>query len=320
MVPDRGHGGHWRVVVAVVGLTIALTCGWALLAPRAPDIPRSEYLRGKQSGYQAGGPECEPNRLERLVGPNAESERHACAKDAEEYRLTTEDLVQQTRSANAANLIVDLTYGQSLIAHWGLLAGVLTMVAAVAAAYFAWRAAKATEQSVEEAKAATRAADQSVAETKATAQRQLRAYVFVERILLTEHGIDNSTYISIKIRNTGQTPAYKFRIWTQIEYNPDRMATFDPYTLPDRQGKFARMDIGGGIMRSSPYARNAQDFGNKQELLLNDTYAHAFGRISYIDCFEKERKGRFHFLGRVRAGGIVEESEMEHADQGNEYD
>ena len=172
---------------------------------------------------------------------------------------------------------------------------------------------------VDEAKAATRAADAAVAVTRDTAQRQLRAYVFVENILLTDEGGDGSSHALLKIRNTGQTPAYRLKSHVQIEFDPDRRASFDPHRLIDNDSKAVIMDIGGGNMRGRMHTRKARDFDDKMALRSIDTYAHVFGRISYLDCFNAERKGIFHFVGHVNArasGGF----DMDHADKGNEYD
>ena len=69
------------------------------------------------------------------------------------------------------------------------------------------------------------------------------------------------------------------------------------------------------------YTRKARSFGDKVCLLAEDTYAHVFWRITYVDCFRLVRTGRFHFVGRVKARhGELDTIEMEQADQGNGYD
>lgn len=151
MVPDRGHGGHWRLVATVVGLIIASSGLWYYLGPRQPNIPTEEDFERQEPTYSAGGAECDPQWLTGLSGRHAEGIRQACADGAEEHRLKRKDLLQQARSANAAEEIVWLTVGQARAAQVGTVFGFLTLIAAVSAAWFARRAAVETGRTAEAA-------------------------------------------------------------------------------------------------------------------------------------------------------------------------
>ena len=151
MVPDRSHGVHWRVVATVIGLAVASTALWIGLQPRYPNIPANEDLQGQDPAYRAGGPECEPQWLAGLSGRYADGIRQACAEAAEEHRLKTNDLVQQTRSAVSAEAVVMLTYDQSRIALIGLLLTLWAFAAAAAAAVYARKAADETERTADTA-------------------------------------------------------------------------------------------------------------------------------------------------------------------------
>ena len=152
MVPDRSHGGHWRVVATLVGIALACMALWVALKPREPDIAAKQDLQHQHPDYRPGGPECNPQWLDGLSGRYADGIRQTCAEAAEEHRLKTNDLVQQTRSADAAETIVWLTYDQARIAQSGTLFSFLTLIAASAAAYFAWKAAQETGRSANIAK------------------------------------------------------------------------------------------------------------------------------------------------------------------------
>jgi hypothetical protein len=89
------------------------------------------------------------------------------------------------------------------------------------------RAADAAQAAVNEAKAATGAAKETVAVTQQTAERQLRTHVVVDNVLFTERGVEGASTAVIKLRNGGQTPAYKVRSSIQIEFDQDRRASFD---------------------------------------------------------------------------------------------
>jgi hypothetical protein len=182
-----------------------------------------------------------------------------------------------------------------------------------------YRTLRATRDAVDEARAATKAAEDAVDVTRETAQRQLRAYVFVDNVLVTDDGENGSSHALLKLRNTSTTPAYKVRSSVQIEFNHDRRATYNPPELEGEDQKTIMMDIGGGGYRSRPYTRKARDFTDQKSIRATDCYIHVFGKVSYADCFGIKRHGRFHFVGRAeaRSTGTIE---MDYADQGNEYD
>lgn len=65
----------------------------------------------------------------------------------EEQRLRINDLIQQTRSANAAEATVSLTFDQSRITLVGSIFGFITMIVAIAAALYARQAATEAKRS-----------------------------------------------------------------------------------------------------------------------------------------------------------------------------
>ncbi|MDP9222881.1 MAG: hypothetical protein M3P18_03325 [Actinomycetota bacterium] len=83
-------------------------------------------------------------------------------------------------------------------------------------------AEKITAESVSEMRRAADATNESVVAMKATAKRQLRAYVFVDRIDWdeTEFPFPNLATYSLIIKNSGQTPAYHFSVKGVFAWEP----------------------------------------------------------------------------------------------------
>ena len=199
--------GNWRIIVAVVGFVIGVffvgtTLAWVLW-PGAPDLPDYGWHDTATSDYQPGGSRCSPANINRL-GTHSESsgERQACEDAAEQHRLQANDLIQQTRAADAASQGVWVAYWQSKATVFGLIVGFFTLAAAAAAAYFAKLAADETKRSAN-------SAIDALSHAKETAERELRAYLFPEdaKIVLSEGNQSSLCSVSLSMRNSGQTPA-----------------------------------------------------------------------------------------------------------------
>lgn len=236
MVPDRGHGGYRRVVAAALGylskastLTVTIVAAIAAgsiflgvsLKPGQPNLTRYRGFEKQQPGYQPGGTGCDPSRLERLPIPSREAadERDRCFEAGEDYRLKANDLIQQTRSADAAEVIVGLTYQQALIAVAGLIMGFLTMVAAIAAAYYARRAAMETQRGADAADAAARAATRANERSQELFIADQRPWVHVDiivdrPIIWNPEGCDFiPTFV---LENVGKTPALNVDVFMKV--------------------------------------------------------------------------------------------------------
>ena len=220
MVPDRGHGGHWRVVATLVGIALACTALWVALKPREPDIAAKQDLQHQHPDYRPGGPECNPQWLDGLSGRYADGIRQTCAEAAEEHRLKTNDLVQQTRSADAAETIVWLTFGQSKGTQLATVFSLLTLAAAVAAAYYAGIAAFETEK-------AAAAAVKSIDIAKASADASVEANKISQQTYIA----DQRPWIAVTISPSG--PAAINQIGINFAYD----------IRVENTGKFAAFNV-----------------------------------------------------------------------------
>jgi hypothetical protein len=174
---------------------------WTNLEPRQPDLPTYQYGEGPSADYEPGGARCEPAVLAAIRdNRKAAAERERCSDAAEEHRLKSDDLVQQTRAANAADQSARTNYDLARMALWGTIGGFLTLIAASLAAYYARDAAKASRETV-------------------------TAFVAVERPRLVP-GLDGcwydeeKTYLALKAENVGKTSAYVDRLYYNVLEGP----------------------------------------------------------------------------------------------------
>jgi hypothetical protein len=134
-------------------------------------------------------------------------ERDRCQEAAEEHRLKANDLVQQTRSAEAAEAVVDLTYDQSRLMAAGTAIGFMTLVAAVFAVLYARDAAR-------EAKRSSDAAEGQLRESARVTAAELRPYLFIDRLEMETSNPEpfRQHRVTIVFKNFGKLPARSLRI------------------------------------------------------------------------------------------------------------
>jgi hypothetical protein len=193
----------WSFIGGVAFYLTAAALLYAYLAPSIPFLSRGQMQQAGQTEYRPGGSNCDPARLDLLKGTRAPVERERCQQAAEEYRLKTNDLVQQTRSAEAAEAVADLTFEQSQMMAAGTVVGFLTLVAAVYAVLYARRAA-------EEAGRSSNAAEGQLRESARVSAAELRPYLFVESIEC-EQLADRFFRCTVWFKNYGRTPARNIR-------------------------------------------------------------------------------------------------------------
>jgi hypothetical protein len=171
------------------------------LQPRQPELPRYQYTQPGKTDYQPGGRACEPSILAAIrERRQAARERERCAEEAEKHRLQSDDLVQQTRAADAAQAQVGLAFYQNRLLLFGTIGGWLTLVAAAAAAIYARDAARAANKSLDHA--------------KSVADDELRPWVKIA--VQPEWALNDRGRLTISLEvtltNLGRTPAQNVRV------------------------------------------------------------------------------------------------------------
>ena len=200
--------GNWRIFLAAIGFLVAVlglgsAIAWVLW-PGSSDLPTYGWQETAYSDYEPGGTSCQPAEINRLR-PNAKraSQREACENAAEQYRIQTNDLKQQTRAADAAVASVLIAEWQSKATVFGLIVGFYTLAAASAAAIFAKQAADETRRSAE-------AAESAVAEARRIGEAQVRCYASVGTVVL-EFERSGALLLQLVVNNAGQSPAKEVR-------------------------------------------------------------------------------------------------------------
>ena len=125
-----------------------------------------------------------------------------------------------------------------------------------------------------------------------TAERQLRAYVFVDGgslILMTTDQGRMFIQGRVVLKNFGQTPGYKFATWTRM----DVLETKSPVFRDDLEG-FGESVIGPGSKRHVPVVRGPIDTADLQAIRRGTKSIFIWGRIDYVDAFGKARYLKFY--------------------------
>jgi hypothetical protein len=131
--------------------------------------------------------------------------------------------------------------------------------------------------------------------TRKSAERQLRAYVHIENVRISQMNSGNNPQIEVFVRNYGQTPARRI---TNTYY-------CCAFNEPRERG-FARMLAGVKPVELPDLAPQAQVISNtnyfynlwasvKPFLLRRQSAFYVFGRIDYYDVFEQLRTTEFRY-------------------------
>lgn len=127
-----------------------------------------------------------------------------------------------------------------------------------------------------------------------TAQRELRAYVFIGHANLVD--FDDIPIIQIMFKNSGQTPAYNLRAWNAV-----RLAEFpltQELTHPG-EVEISRTALGPGmdLHITTPTARLTDI--RRNAIRSGRAALYAFGRADYVDAFGRDRylKWRLYYGG-----------------------
>ena len=177
MVSDSGNGSNRGGVietvkdnlkplgVIVLGIAASIYLGLTL-KPEKPNLPRYEPFDSQNGSYQPSASQCSPAALLAIRDVRKRAAKSDdCADKAEDYRLKADDLIQQSRAADAAQVQAILAYDQAWVALWATLGGLWTLIAAGLAAAYArdaaregWRSANAAECTLTETENANRLA------------------------------------------------------------------------------------------------------------------------------------------------------------------
>jgi hypothetical protein len=135
-------------------------------------------------------------------------------------------------------------------------------------------------------------ADKSLRLSSETAQRQLRAYIFIEggvvRALKTNAG-RSLIRVEFITKNSGQTPAYSFKSWAKLEILD---ATIEPLYDTPKMVDQSFDTIGPGTTREAFLSKEItnDDFAR---ICNRNQIVRVWGRYEYKDAFEAPRYFNF---------------------------
>jgi len=301
--------GYRREILAtfifiVMGFCLGPAIAWVLW-PGSPELPTYGWEETAYSNYEPGGAGCQPSQLDRLP-TNRERlrKREACEDSAEQYRIQTNDLKQQTRAADAAAASVWIAEWQSKATVFGLIVGFYTLAAAVAAAIFAKRASDETKRGAD-------AAERAIDDSRSIGEAQARAYLTVTKAGFSidceprDHPSLPAFKLKLEFRNSGQTPAVNVSYYCTAVVVPWRDRAVLPILdtiphenyvnniTPDKPSDFEASCFGIAVYWREYVAgwrtvNHNTPFGDIPMLAI-------YGVVIYDDIFGKTFRSRFVF-------------------------
>jgi hypothetical protein len=169
-----------------------------------------------------------------------------------------------------------------LIEFSTVIMGAFTFVLAIATA-FLYRATRALVKGGEQ-----------------TAERQLRAYVFVTgKGLIEQRGPEDRFIHQFEMRNTGLTPAYRLQIESLTRPLPHPLpADFDFTITPAGRNPSVMMLGSGQPVRHDSLGDEPLSRGEMQQIKTPNSGCrlYTFGTVKYDDCFHRPRYTNFCYF------------------------
>ena len=290
---------------------LALLAAGIAVLQADPAISRGTQDQAKGSSTQEPPPQAAATAPPPIsAGPKIDS---GCLRGVDKRES---DLCAQWKAADSASNAARWGWWQLIIGGVGLILGAITMGAAIAAAIYAKRAARATEKTVEisESGAAGAAETLKIAERNAnaaaaqvrvseeTAKRQLRAYVGIERVFVENIHIGGVPTANLHLKNFGRTPAYEYDVFSYAMIGPKDLSE-EKFQLPDlahaNQSTLAPSATGHAYPSiSTPWTVELDGAYRAGHLAI-----HVFGQVRYLDAFGEPRITDFRFYNNLSCGG-----------------
>jgi hypothetical protein len=180
-------------VAILAGLYTVWVGANAWLLPEPPNIAEGQPPYVASETYRPGGAQCDPEQLQRIAA-REDRERQAgeCEDKRNEYERQQSDLVQQWRSANAAEHTASYSFAQLRVS---LAESLLLLLTLAATAYAALAAA-----------AAARSADKAVAVAEQDLKEANRPRLRVEIVRIKMEPSDAQT-LWVRVSNFGERAA-----------------------------------------------------------------------------------------------------------------
>ena len=163
---------------------------------------------------------------------------------------------------------------------------------------------------------ATKAAIEANRIARKSAERQLRAYVFLTKASIENWAAGEQPFAHLTVVNTGQTPAYGVEFWAAVQIvTPDKV-------LPDFERPAnlhtSRYSLGTNIptYKKMPISDKPMTEDIRHAIVGGDLTVFVWGEITYRDIFKKYRASPF----RLKFSGIGDppRNDMTAMEEGND--
>lgn len=203
-----------------LAITIAALIGVVVIGsafyPKATSLPIRKFEDARHGAVSQAPLDCQSSAIAKMKSDAAAEQFIECAKQAEQHRLDTNDLIQQTRAADAAAAQVDLSVQAIWLSFIQTLAVFMTLVAAIAAALYARRAAAAAKNTYELDKTVSAHVDRPWLCLNVTVCSDLKL-------------VDQKTTtfkVDVHVENIGARPAHDVTTWVEM-YRGTKIDTLD---------------------------------------------------------------------------------------------
>jgi hypothetical protein len=271
----------------------------------SPEQPFADEVAGAPKTI-AGGPPVKPFDAIEYQAP--------CRQPANHEQC---DLEAQWKAADGASNAARWSWWQMLISTFGLAGLMYNLVLTRKATNIAVEATKEADRALEIAARNADAATKQVAITEHASERQLRAYVFATKCLITEFDYDRGFTVEVEVKNFGNTPAYDLTLWADSfiddkDVSDERFATREDGTL-------LKADVGPTAEIHGKITRTKLTRSDAAALRENLQVIYVHGELTYTDAFRRRHEGvfRFHF---GRDHGLPNRGAMAYCPRGNAYD
>jgi hypothetical protein len=179
------------------------------------------------------------------------------------------------------------------------------------------RQARDMQGAIREAARSAEAAQKAVELSDKTAERQLRAYLYVDAQEIRKFGFDEIPEAWTSLKNSGATPAFELERAAKLMYTTHPAEEFPAlewggakaYLAPHGEVFFGPISL--------PRALTAAESAN----VIAGTHAlYLFGKIRYIDAFQKRRLIEFRSFFRGNGQPVGQVLATQQAENGNSGD
>jgi len=195
-----------------------------------------------------------------------------------------------------------------LASYGGAIEAAITAIATAFIAYFTYTLKEATARLWD-------AGERQLELATKTAERQLRAYVYVESVEMTPPDLAGPSKAHLTIKNVGQTPGYGV-------VHLGRMLIQDfPSLIPlpelDEAGPTSRSDVPpSGILIKTLAGKRPLTLDERARITNGTAALYVYGEIRYRDAFGQDRWTRYRLM---RGGNVgVSPTTMTTTEEGNE--